>query len=99
MSEFEKLYDEYLKDAERIKEIDGVKYYKIIDCCTLNARGKMVIITVPNEAIHMGTLKCKDETGKVFEHCSPAMISFMGALPKWYLKCAMVMVKDVYETI
>ena len=90
-------YKEYLKFDDKVKIINGQKYYKIIDCHISERFG---ILIVPFEAVPKSNIWLIDENGFKFLSKGLVHIRFSGNIPDWYFKVATICVDVVKpETI
>ena len=86
------LYDEYKNSKDKTVELDGEKYYKIIDVSKFMERN---IIVLPMELFFTTSKFIKDEKGKIFELGEKVYFSFRGTIPDWYLETMQLTIDDV----
>ena len=88
MSVIQKAYEEWLNRSDKIVEIDGDLYYRIIYsvCFTLNKGKKEVICVVCSPDMPSGGL-FEDENGNHFALGGLCRIGFIDNIPEWYLNC------------
>lgn len=96
-SEMEIQYEEWLNRNDRMVEIEGRKYFRIIRKDRLSIKEGTVLIVVPWDLLKSSNRKYIDENGCVFSLGSPAHISFRGTIPTWYFETASVPVEGIHE--
>lgn len=78
---FEEIYELYKLRDDKVKIIDGIKYYKIIEKTNLL---HFVIIALPKEMFTTSKTVVKDDNGNVLDLGRPAHYNFVSVAPKWY---------------
>ncbi len=97
-SEMEILYEQYLTMEDKVVEIDGVKYYKIIAKERVPLRDGLVVVCLPNSFIDSTKIRnVIDENGNTFALGNAARYSFKGMIPRWYLETVTIEVYDVHD--
>lgn len=97
-SSMEILYENYLNSDDIVIEIDGVKYYKIIEKVKFPIRRGLVTICVPISALAGNTNHMVvDENGKEFRIGDPAFYTFGGEIPRWDKETITIEIKDISE--
>jgi len=97
-SEMDILYENYLKDANRTCEKDGIVFYKLVKKDKLKLRGGMVLITVPWEAVNSINDCYYDENRNRILVDAPVNMSFgRNGIPKWYFETVTLPVKDISD--
>ena len=91
-SNFEEIYEAYKLRIDKVKIIDGVKYYKIID---KNKIYHYQIIVLPNEVFNVSGNILRDDKGIKFKVGSPMHYSFKGSVPNWYFETVHVLLEGV----
>ena len=94
-SDMEIIYEEYLKDKNRLFIFQNILLYKIIHKSRLSLRDGTVLITIPWKVLSIGNGPFFDENG----NRSPAHMSFRGndGIPEWYMKTATVTVEGIHD--
>ncbi len=82
-------YEKYLENENRVKTINGEKYYMAVSIDELKCPDrKLITATLPYEMFEGGkSTSLKDENGNEYSIGSPGYSSFSGSIPKWYLEC------------
>jgi len=97
-SKMEMEYDNYLKSGDRMIEIDGQTYHKIICKDKYSVRDGVVTICIPNNIFGRGKISTiMDESGKMFELGGVIHFSFGGDIPRWYLETFTVVVLGIHD--
>ena len=98
-SDMEIIYEEYLKDKNRLFIFQNILLYKIIHKSRLSLRDGTVLITIPWKVLSIGNGPFFDENGNRFILGSPAHMSFRGndGIPEWYMKTATVTVEGIHD--
>lgn len=95
----EEQYEEYLKADDKIKEVDGEKFYKAVSIEKYNFThlGPTISIVLPNamfEESHDQRF-VENERGESFKLHGPGMIRFAnGIIPEWYRECRDYFIKE-----
>ena len=98
MSEVEKAFEEWKQREDKVVEIDGKTYYRIIwsDVFRLSWSKKETLCVVPNPDMPAGQ-KFIDENGNRFTFGARVHLSFRSPVPEWYFEAGQI-VLDWHET-
>ncbi len=89
---FDEIYETYKLDIDKVKFIDGVKYFRIID---KNKIHHYQIIALPKEVFNISGNTLRDDKGNKFTVGSPVHYSFRGKVPNWYLETTHVLLDGI----
>ena len=89
-------YEKYLCADDKIIEINGEKYYKVVyvDRFTLSKIGPIISIVLPYCMFSHSSKYIENERGEMFKLYGPEMIRFIKEVPDWYLECGSYMIKE-----
>lgn len=86
MSDITRAFEEWKKRDDKIIELDGERYYRIIwkSCLKIEEIGREVIFAVLHPDISFKQYKFVDENGHHFTYKGHIHIRFGGEIPSWH---------------
>lgn len=92
------IFESYIKREDNTIILDDLIYYRIIAKMELSIKDCTVIICIPKKIFENDSYSfLVDENGKVFKIGEPAIFSFRGDIPKWYLETYSVPIEGIKD--